>query len=93
MDWVALRFSLWVRSGGRCEFCRDPIRDSAEVHHRRLRSQGGGHDEGNLVLVHPRCHRWAHSNPAAARDLGWLVHGWEEPTSIRVVTGKPWAQM
>jgi 5-methylcytosine-specific restriction endonuclease McrA len=91
IDWMSVRISLWMRSGGRCEFCRDPLRNSAEVHHRKLRSQGGGHGEENLALVHPDCHRWAHMNPTMAYDWGWLVSGWGDPAEVPIRTGKPWA--
>jgi 5-methylcytosine-specific restriction protein A len=92
VDWQSIRIHLWMRSGGRCEFCREPLNNAAEVHHRRLRSQGGGNDEANLALIGPDCHRWAHANPTLAYEWGWLVSGWADPATVPVRTGHPWRE-
>jgi len=90
IDWMSVRISLWMRSGGKCEFCRDPLNNSAHVHHRKLRSHGGNHDEVNLALICVRCHLWTHANPTMAYEWGWLVSGWGDPAEVPITTGKPW---
>jgi 5-methylcytosine-specific restriction endonuclease McrA len=91
IDWVSVRINLYMRSGGKCEFCRDGLNNSAHVHHRKLRSQGGGHEEANLALICVRCHMWAHAHPDTAYEWGWLVRGSFDPAETPIVTGKPWA--
>ena len=55
--------SLWQRQGGLCPMCRQWItRDTGwDVHHNVWRSKGGGHEQSNLTLLHPNCHRQLHS--------------------------------
>lgn len=84
-DWPELRLSLWFRSRGKCEFCGRDLNNRANVHHRKLRSQGGGDEESNLVLVHPEHHRYAHENPSFAYAHGWMVHGWDDPETVPVI--------
>lgn len=84
-DWPTLRLSLWMRSRGRCEFCGRDLNNSAHVHHRKLRSQGGGDEPENLVIVHPEHHRMAHENPSFAYAHGWMVHSWDDPETVAVV--------
>jgi len=63
------------RSGGRCEARATPGCSGRweHLHHRRLRSQGGGHDAANLLAVCHFCHRWIHDHPAESYARGWLV--------------------
>lgn len=71
------RRQVYERSQGMCEgnvegVC-PPLPHAAEhVHHILRRSQGGGHDLGNLAHLCHRVHQWTHDNPAAARTLGLL---------------------
>lgn len=85
-DWQQVRMALFLRSGGRCEFCTRSLNNRAHVHHRKLRSQGGGDEEENLVVIHPECHEFAHRNRAFAADHGWIVSGWSDPSQVPVTT-------
>lgn len=31
---------------------------------------------GNLLLLHPACHLWAHRNVTLATEAGWIVSTW-----------------
>jgi len=69
-----VRPAVRERSKGRCE-----ARASAECfgvaqhpHHRRMRSQGGGHTADNLLDVCWPCHRYIHDHPAESYARGWL---------------------
>lgn len=52
------------RSQGVCERCKS--KPASEVHHRRLKKQGGADSERNLIALCTFCHRWAHANVAEA---------------------------
>ena len=51
----------------------DCQRIGVHAHHRRLRSQGGGHDSENLLWVCPNCHVDIHANPAQAIKKGHIL--------------------
>lgn len=89
-DWVSFKIMLWMASGGRCAFCGKGLGNDGDIHHRKLRSQGGADDEANCVLIHRACHHWAHMNPDAAYSLGWLVRGAFDPADVEVVVTEPW---
>lgn len=44
-----------------------------QIHHRRMRSQGGGDEPVNLLHVCGACHRFIHDNPAQSYERGWLL--------------------
>lgn len=69
------------RSAGRCEKCGG---HGSEVHHRKNRSQGGGWDTANCVLLCRPCHHWVTVNPALARESGWAVARHDDPESVPV---------
>ncbi len=56
------------------------------IHHRKLRSQGGGHTADNLVAMcghgSAGCHSWAHSRRGAAERLGLIVPSAYEPATF-----------
>ena len=70
------------RDGNRC--ARDGNTNQLHIHHRMPRS--GGRDERacNRVTLCASCHRWAHVNPSAARDEGWIVLRTSDPAEIPV---------
>lgn len=71
-----------TRADGACEIMHPEAGctgGAEHLHHRKLRSQGGGHTVSNLVHICAACHRWVHGHPAAAYRCGWLVHGWDDP--------------
>ncbi len=53
---------LWVRQDKRCPMCKQHItlETGWNVHHVIERHKGGGDQLGNLVLLHPNCHRQVH---------------------------------
>jgi RNA-directed DNA polymerase len=66
---------LWLEQDGKCLGCGQPLTLEAgwHMHHLLWRSHGGSHAIDNLVLLHPNCHRQAHSeglvvNKAASRE-------------------------
>lgn len=67
------------RSGGICERCYSSRAE--EIHHRRLRSQGGADSMINLAHICGPCHRAIHADVATAYEAGWLIsakhHGLE----------------
>lgn len=54
---------LWRQQGGICPVCQQPITRLTGWHNHHIvwRSLGGGHQTANRVLLHPTCHRQAHS--------------------------------
>ena len=68
------------RCGGLCEGCGR--NEATELHHRKFRSRGGGHEVTNLIYLcgwgnHTGCHGTAHS--AEGHELGWSVNSWGDP--------------
>lgn len=88
--WRRLRALLYDRARGRCEGqvtddCRRRDGDlnvsGMEAHHRKLRSQGGGHGVVNLAALCPACHRWVHDHPADARLRGLICPSYHDPAT------------
>ena len=70
----AMRPVIRERSKGLCEASLPCCTKRAEhVHHRRLRSQGGGNDADNLVDLCLACHARIHAHPAESYESGLLV--------------------
>ena len=68
------REAVKARSGGICEGCGR--RRASEIHHRRYKSRGGGHELSNLLHLcgsgnHTGCHGTAHTEHG--ERLGWSV--------------------
>lgn len=54
----ARRFRIWVLHDGICGLCAAPVALRAcEVEHRVPIAMGGADEDGNLEVVHPRCHK------------------------------------
>lgn len=72
--WLKARKEVMLRSWGRCEAqwggCLGTVQ---HVHHKKLRSQGGGHELSNLLACCFICHNLIHANPAMASRKGHLV--------------------
>jgi hypothetical protein len=74
-DWEKARQKVMRRSGGACEVQADGCGVRAvHVHHRLMRSQGGGDEPANLLAACRSCHNHVHDHPAEAYDAGWLLH-------------------
>lgn len=48
------------------------------MHHRKMRSQGGGHTASNLLHLCFPCHTYVHEHPADSYANGWLLHSWDD---------------
>ena len=80
------------RCGGSCEGCgARPVKD---IHHRKYKSRGGGHEVSNLIGLcggfgglsggnHSGCHGVAHS--AEGHELGWSVNSWADPATVPIL--------
>lgn len=73
------------RAAGYCELCGLPLHGKTDLHHRKLRSQGGADSPENLVVAHHQCHMDVHANPARSYEHGHLVRSFEDPAVIPVV--------
>jgi 5-methylcytosine-specific restriction endonuclease McrA len=56
---LALRQQVLKRDDWRCQNCGR--RENLEVHHKRMRSQGGDDSELNLITLCSTCHERIHS--------------------------------
>ena len=81
------RHLVRIRSGGRCEIRAKHCRgESSHVHHRQRRSQGGDNSLENLLDLCSVCHFRVHRFPEQAFEHGWLVHEWDDPARVPVLT-------
>lgn len=86
-----------VREGRRCLRCGEGVGgwSGGSRHHRRPRSHPwpGLHGAANLVLLcgsgTTGCHGWVHAHPAEAYRYGLLVHSWDDPSRVPVLS-KRW---
>ena len=71
----ATRAAVIARSRGWCEIVHPGCTGvGTELHHRLMRSQGGGHGEENLLWLCSTGHRYVHDHPTYAYERGWLLH-------------------
>lgn len=58
--------------------------------HRHHRVLGDRSDNRavNILLVDDEVHRWIHSNPKEAMELGWIVSKHDDPENVSVVIPK-----
>lgn len=57
---------------------------SSAIHH-RMRRREAGHPLWCLISLCGTCHRWAHANPTAAREKGFIIPTYEkEPEKVPV---------
>ena len=81
---TSVRVKIRARDRGQCLRCGGV---GTELQH-RVRRREGGHHLWNLVTMCGTCHRtWAHANPDAAREGGWIisVHH-QDPASVPLHT-------
>lgn len=69
-----VRDLVWMRCGGYCEKCGQPLQEfNWHWHHRLLKSQSGKDTVTNGIAVHWECHSKIHANPKEAYEYGWMV--------------------
>lgn len=69
-----VRVLVLERAAGMCECgCERPHGPSPHVHHILRRSQGGGHDPANLLVLSAQHHAWVHEHIQDAIDRGLLA--------------------
>lgn len=89
---AATRRIVETRCGSLCEGCGR--RPATDVHHRKYKSRGGGHEIENLLALcggpsgmpggnHSGCHGVAHSGEG--HELGWSCNTWETPAEKPVL--------
>lgn len=71
----AVRAAVKERQDNQCARCGN----RGAQHHHRMRRREGGHGKANIVYLCGTCHRWAHANPAAAVEHGYII-----PTHVDV---------
>lgn len=69
-------------AGGKCMI--SGVRGRWPHHHRKARSQGGGHEPWNLLVITPQVHDWIHAHPDAAKTGGWIVDPVMNPARVPV---------
>lgn len=69
-------------NGQRCSF------DAQHMHHKRMRSQGGGDTPSNLLDTCSEHHELIHDQPAWAMEVGYLIgaSSGPEPLSSAVLS-------
>ena len=82
-----------MRAKFRCEICGSPLMQMS-IHHRKPRRMGGTRDPeinsaANLMAVcgsgTTGCHGWLESHRAEAKEKGYLVSQWDEPSKVAVL--------
>lgn len=72
-----------ARAKGYCEVCGLPMYQP-NLHHRKLRSQGGKDEVSNLLAIHHYCHNIAtksiHQNPKDSMLKGYIVPRYATPS-------------
>ena len=85
------RWLAWDAARGVCVACGRGLGWDGVIHHRVLKGMGGrkgGRQSGRYldrppftVVLHDRCHKQVHGNPAAARAAGLIVPSWGDPAA------------
>ena len=87
---TTVRALILARDDGRCVWCGRPWGDRLNVHHRRLRSQGGSGEAANGISVcgsgTTGCHGAIHAHPARAAERGHIVRSGDAPTEVPVLS-------
>ena len=66
---------IWRAQQGKCPICLAPITPDVEwdIHHKVWKTNGGGEEEQNLVLLHGNCHRQLHVRGCTQWPPVWLT--------------------
>lgn len=84
------RAKVRERETERCARCYGR---GAQWHHRRSRRvvRPHRHCPCNGIWLCPTCHRYLHSNPVSARNLGFILEQWEDnPYELPILTWWGW---
>lgn len=86
---------VYQRSGGLCEaqVSTQCTGRGEHVHHRKLRSRGGGDGVANLAHLCHHCHDWVHAYPKEATRSGWMVSSWSDPALARLWRYGRWVRL
>lgn len=82
---TASRIQVKVRDGGRCARC-GVLTEVGQWHHRRSRSVRDllTHSAANGVWLCPTDHAWVHANPLLARQSGFIVSRYADPSEVPI---------
>lgn len=84
------REAIFDRQDGYCPWCDQHLGDNYAIHHRKLRKHGGTDSPENIIALHHGCHNLdtpsVHLSPAMGYDRGMIVHGWDDPIDVRLIT-------
>lgn len=84
--WSEVRWQIFDRAQGNCEWCGTPLDPhNWHCHHRKLRAQGGTDSPPNLLALHPDCHEEAHLHPRWARYRGLMTYPTADPATVPFV--------
>lgn len=83
----ATRSAVQSRAAMSCERCAQNLTwIRGEIHHLKNRSQGGGNELTNLVLLCIECHGWVTQHPHAAHEEGYTLWHGEAPGSRPILS-------
>ena len=74
-----IRQAVMDRDNRRCVVCRIGV--ATDIHHRQRRREGG-HSLANCVAMDRVCHGRVHNQPKWARDNGWIVSVYDDPSGV-----------
>lgn len=84
LEFRKMRPAIEKRSKGQCEARTEVCAGAGvQVHHRKLRSQGGTNAEINLIHVCFPCHEWIHAHPKTSYERGWLIRSSDDETPYK----------
>lgn len=68
-------FKAYGEKSSTCEVCESL---AVDIHHIKLKSQGGGDEHSNLIALCRSCHEWGHSKDSRqAREKFLKIKGTE----------------
>jgi hypothetical protein len=82
---TADRMAVRGRDRDACQRCAGPGTDWHHRRRRRVKSSHYQHCRCNGVLLCRTCHDWAHSNPAAAREGGFIVSAYDDQPYLQPI--------
>ncbi len=72
-----LKYKICKLRDNTCEFCKERFSlTSLDLHHRLRKSQGGGDEQWNLVVLCRKCHTKVHNNVSGSIIRGFFLTGY-----------------